>query len=168
MVVVYLCLFLMSFLYLSSLLLLPLLEILTLSALSVNFKLLHPRFILLSPKSTCAIFDNLCTNLQPVDAGHLSIFVFLGDFNINFDNLLHPLYSKLCSTTSSFSLTQVVVGPTLVHHDDSTCTIDLVFVPDTSLVNSCSTIPPLSNSAHHGIVMELNRKPKNLQSLRAG
>ena len=65
---------------------------------------------------------------------------------------MHPLYSSLCSI---FSLTQVVAGPTHVHHDGSTSTIDLVFVPDPSLVNSCNTIPPLSNSDHDGIVMEL-------------
>jgi len=101
---------------------------------------------------------NLCTYLQYIDAGHLSNFVFLGDFNIN---LTHPLYSNLCSITSLFSLTQVVgVGPTHVHHDGSTSTIDLVFVPDPSLVNSCNTITPLSNSDHYGIILELNRKPK--------
>ena len=60
----------------------------------------------------------------------------------------------------NYSLTQVVVGPTHVHHDSSTSTIDLAFVPDPSLVNSCNTIPPLSNSDHYGIVMELNRKPE--------
>jgi len=59
---------------------------------------------------------------------------------------MHPLYSSLCSI---FSLTQVVAGPTHVHHDGSTSTIDLVFVPDPSLVNSCNTIPPLSNSDHY-------------------
>ena len=47
-----------------------------------------------------------------------------------------------------------------MHHDGSTSTIDLVFVPDTSLVNSCNTIPPFSNSDHYGFVMELNRKPE--------
>jgi len=55
---------------------------------------------------------------------------------------------------------KVVVGPTRVHHDGSTSEIDLVIVPDPSLVNSCNTIPPLSNSDHYGIVMELNRKPE--------
>ena len=60
----------------------------------------------------------------------------------------------------NYSLTQVVVGPTHVHHDSSTSTIDLAFVPDPSLVNSCNTIPPLSNSDHYGVVMELNRKPE--------
>ncbi len=87
--------------------------------------------------------------------------MLLGDFNIlNFDNPSHPLYSNVCSITSLYCLTQVVVGPTHVHHDGSTSTIDLVFVRNPSMVNSCNTIPPLSNSDHYGIVMELNRKPK--------
>jgi len=57
-------------------------------------------------------------------------FCVLGDFSVHFDNHSHPLYSNLSSISSLFSLTQVVVGPTQVHHDGSTSTIDLVFVPD--------------------------------------
>ncbi len=137
----------------------PPLEILTLSVLSVNFKL-HLCLFYRPPSSTCGIFDNLCTYLQSINAGHLSNFLFLGDFSTNYDNPSHPLYSNLCSITSLYCLTQVVVGPTHVHHDGSTSTIDLVFVSDPSMVNSCNTIPPLSNSDHYGIVMELNRKPE--------
>jgi len=53
---------------------------------------------------------------------------------------------------------KVVVSPTHVHHDGSTSIIDVVIVSDPSLVNSCNTIPPLSNSDHYEIVMELNMK----------
>jgi len=64
---------------------------------------------------------------------------------------------------------KVVVG-THVHYDGSTSTIDLVFAPNPYLVimNSCSTIPPLSNSDHYGIVMELNRKPKKAAKAKSG
>ena len=45
----------------------PPLEIITLSVLSVNFKL-HLHFIYCPSSSVCDIFDNLCTYLQSIDA----------------------------------------------------------------------------------------------------
>ena len=81
------------------------------------------------------------------------------EFNINFDNHSHPLYFNINFVLNYllFSLTQVVVGPTHVHHDSSISTIDLVFAPDTFLVNSYSSTVRLW---HYGIILELNRKPK--------
>ena len=37
-------------------------------------------------------------------------------------------------------------------------TIDLVFVSEPSLLNSCDTVPPLSNSDHMGVLIELSQK----------
>ncbi len=96
----------------------PPLEVVTLFVLSVNFKL-HVCLFYRPPSSACAIFEYLCTYPQSIDAGPLSNFVFLGDFNVNYDNPSHPLYSNLCSITSLYCLTQVVAGPTHVHHDGS-------------------------------------------------
>ena len=89
----------------------------------------------------------------------LIIFLFLGDFNVNFDNPCHPMYSNLCTITTLYALHQVVTEPTHIHHDGSECTIELVFVSEPSLLNTCETIPPLSNSDHRGILMELSQKP---------
>ena len=136
----------------------PPLEIITLSVLSVNFKLhLH---LFTVPQVLYVIF--LIIFVLTFSLLMLVISLILGDFNIpvNFDNHSHPLYSNLCSISSLFSLSQVAVGPTNVPHDCSTSTIDLVFVPDTSLVNSCSTNHKLSNSDHYRIVMELNKAAK--------
>ena len=36
--------------------------------------------------------------------------------------------------------------------------LTLVFVSEPSLLNTCDTIPPLSNSDHRGILMELPQK----------
>ena len=108
------------------------------------------------PSSPSSIFD---TYLQSIDAGHFSNFIFVGDFNVNFDNPSHPLYSNLCNVMSLFSLSQSVVGPTHVQNNTSS-TIDLVFVSNPSLVNVCSTIPPLSNSDHLGILLDLKKKLK--------
>ena len=69
------------------------------------------------------------------------------------------MYSNLCTITTLYCLHQKVTGPTHIHHDGSTSSIDLVFVSEPSLLSTCDTIPPLSNSDHQGIVMELSQKP---------
>ena len=158
MVVVYLFMFLKNFLYHPY----PLpppppLELLPLSLSLNNFKLHLCLFY--CPPSSPSIFDTLFTYFQSIDAGHFSNFIFVGDFNVNFDNPSHPLYSNLCNVMSLFSLSQSVVGPTHVQNNTSS-TIDLVFVSNPSLVNECSTIPPLSNSDHLGILLDLKKKLK--------
>ena len=55
-------------------------------------------------------------------------------------------------------LSQSVTGPTHVHHDSSESTIDLVFVSEPLLLNTCDTTRPLSNSDHRGILMEPSQK----------
>ena len=61
------------------------------------------------PGSHTVILDNrltaLCTHINP---SLLSNFILLGDFNINYLNTSHPLFSKLLSVSNSLSLTQVV------------------------------------------------------------
>ena len=66
------------------------------------------------------------------------IFFLIGDFNIEF---LTPssLYTKLLSVISSFNLTQVVSEPTRVSNTYSSL-IDLIFVPPSVTVKSCSTM----------------------------
>ena len=64
------------------------------------------------------------------------------------------LYSKLCSITSSFNLSQDVTEPTRT--SDHSCTlIDLIFVSSPSQVQSCSIIPPLANSDHFGLHLSI-------------
>ena len=58
------------------------------------------------------------------------ICVFLGDFNINFEASFCIL---ICANYLIVHFTQGILGPKHVHHDSSTSTIDLVFVPDPSL-----------------------------------
>ena len=47
---------------------------------------------------------------------------------------------------------------THIHHNGTKSIIDLLFVNDPYLVRSCCTIPPLSNSDHHGLQIELRLK----------
>ena len=61
--------------------------------------------------------------------------------------------------SNPYCLNQVVSGPTHEHHDGSRSIIDLVFMSEPSLLNQCDTIPPLSNSDHWGILMDLSKKP---------
>ena len=103
----------------------PPLELLTLSIQCVSFKV-HLSPFYHQPNSNAFIFDNLSTYLESINAGQLSNFIILGDFNVNYANTSHPLYSNLCSLSSLYCLTQVVSGPTREHHDTSS-TIDLLF-----------------------------------------
>ena len=65
---------------------------------------LHP----LLPLFLNSLFETLIT----VDQSYFSNFVLLGDFNINYFCITHPLYHHLCNLENSFSLTQVVDSPT--------------------------------------------------------
>ena len=106
-----------------------------------------------SPSSPYCVLDNLLTVLCTyIDPPCLANFILLGDFNINFFDTAHPLFSKLCLVPNSLSLTQVVTVPT---HFSSNCSsligIDLVLLSSPSNLISCETVSPLSNSDHLGI-----------------
>ena len=103
------------------------------------------------PNSTRYIFDTLCSYLVSICANNFHNFVLLGDFNVNFDDVSHPLYSDLCDLSTMLNMSQVVVGPTHIHHHGSCSTIDLVFISNHIKVSSCETIPPLCNSDHYGV-----------------
>ena len=66
--------------------------------------------------------------------------------------------SLLCaeSLSHSFDLQQMVTEPTHVHYNGSETFIDLVFVSNPVLTNSC---PPLSNSDHNGVLVQCSWKP---------
>ena len=147
--------FLQCFLYQSPA---PPLELLTLSIQCVSFKV-HLSLFYRPPNSNAFIFDTLLNYLESINAGQLSNFIILGDFNVNYANTSHPLYSNLCSLSSPYCLTQVVAGPTREHHNGTTFTIDLVFMSEPSILQSCDIVPPLSNSDHMGIAVTLNRRP---------
>ena len=113
-----------------------------------------------SPDFTIALFD------RPPSSGHESLdsalcnifllsscnFYLIGDFNIDFFISNTPLYHKLLSVVSSFNLTQVVSEPTRVTVTSSTL-IDLIFASSVNFVKSCTTIPPLANADHYGLIL---------------
>ena len=108
------------------------------------------------PSSSYSILDNLLTILCTyIDPPCLANFILLGDFNINFFDTSHPLFSKLHMVSSSLSLTQVV---TTLTHFSSTCNslIDLVFLSSPNSLIFCQTVPPLSNSDHLGLLVAVS------------
>ncbi len=111
------------------------------------------------PSSSSSILDSLCTYLASSVLHRFTNLILLGDFNVNFcAHSRHPLFSTLESLSHSLSLQQVVTEPTHVHHNGSTSLIDLVFVSNPLLINTCSVIPPLSNSDHNGLSLQCNWK----------
>ena len=136
----------------------PNLELLTLSARFNNFKLNLCLFYR-PPSSGSYIFDTLASYFESICAGSLTNFIFLGDFNVNYNShMSHPLYSTLQSFVSLYGLSQQVSGPTRVQQDGSSSTIDLLFSNEDSLVHNCETVPPLSTSDHYGVVAAINKK----------
>ena len=105
------------------------------------------------PNSPCEVFENLFLYLQSLHTSQFSNYILLGDFNVNFCNTNHPLYSKLYNIFSSFGLTQVVSEPTHICSSGSTSMIDLIAMSSPSLLQSCVTVPPLSNSDHLGFIV---------------
>ena len=66
------------------------------------------------PPSPVSVLDNLCTTLQIVNPVDFSNFLLLGDFNVDFFNREHHLFSHVSNILLSFSLSQVVPCPTHV------------------------------------------------------
>ena len=110
------------------------------------------------PSSSPAIFDNVFTVIQQLNLSSFSSFVLIGDFNIDFYNSSHPLFSQLNALLYSFSLTQVVHSPTHSKPNGEPSLIDLALLSDTSQLTECSTIPPLANSDNKGLHLQLKWK----------
>ena len=115
----------------------PNLELLTLSARFNNYRI-NLCFFYRPPSSGSYIFDMLTSYFESLCAVSSSLkFYFLGDFNVNYSDMSHPLYSTLHSIVSLYSLSQHVTGPTRVQQDGSSSTIDLLFSNEESLVHKC-------------------------------
>ena len=80
--------------------------------------------------------------------------------NINFcTHSCHPLFPSLESMSQFFALQQVVKEPNHVYHNGTTSLVDLVFISNPLLTNSCHVVPPLSNSDHYGVSVQCCWKP---------
>ena len=119
------------------------------------------------PNSSPSLFDTFYGVLASLNISVFSLFILLGDFNVNMNDPSHHLYHKVVSLTDYFHLNQVVSDFT--HHSPcgSKLLIDLVFTSSLSQVLSCTTIPPLDNpnakSYHHGLHVTINWKTPSYQ-----
>ena len=77
------------------------LDILTLSVLFNSFKVYLCIFFR-PPSSSSSNFDNLFSYLDFIKVCSRNNFVLSGDFNVNFDNPCHPMYSSLCNLTTLY------------------------------------------------------------------
>ena len=111
------------------------------------------------PNFLATVLDDLCTYFVTVDMTQFANFIVVGDFNTDMSSCSHPLFYKLSSAMSTHSLFQMVSDYTHVHHNGSTSTIDLLFTSNPQIISDCSTIPPLSNSDHLGLLIHLCLKP---------
>lgn len=129
------------------------LEILTLSIFNVNNKVCISLFYR-PPNSPPDILENLFLYLQSLNTSQFCNYILIGDFNVNFCNHNHSYYSKLHNIFSSFGFSQVVTEPTHICSNGSTSMIDLIAMSSPSLLQSCVTVPPLSNSDHLGLLLQ--------------
>ena len=113
------------------------------------------------PSSPVFVLDSLFSVLESLDSSHFSNFVLIGDFNIDYNNSLHPLRQRLDTIISSFSLAQVVADPTHTDSNGRTSLIDLALLSSPENLSSCSVIPPLENSTynvHSGIRLKMKTR----------
>ena len=82
-------------------------------------------------------------------------FILLGDFNVNFLNAEHSLFSYVSDVLYSFSLTQVVPSHTHVSPNGNVSLIDLAMLSDIEHLQFCTTVPPLSTSDRLGVSLAL-------------
>ena len=110
------------------------------------------------PSSPVSIFDDLCNALFMLKPHHYN-FVLLGDFNVNFLNKKHHLFSYVSDLMCNFSLSQVVTSFTHLSPSGNNSLIDLAFLSQPELLLDCSTIHPLSSSDHLGISLLSGNSP---------
>ena len=116
------------------------------------------------PSSDVQIFSQLFSFLESLSPTQFSTFLLLGDFNIDFLKPHHPHFHKLSDILYSFSLEQVVPSYTHVSPNGSTSLIDLAFLSIPTLLRSCSVIPPLANSDHFGLLLDIKWKTNTKQA----
>ena len=110
------------------------------------------------PSSPVSSFDNFGNMLHNLSPHSFTSFVLVGDFNIDFFKVNHPYFCKIHGLLTLFSLSQIVTSPTHVSPSGISSLIDLALVSDATVVHEYSTIPPIANSDHNGIKLQLNWK----------
>ena len=129
--------------------------------LILPIKYIHVGLFYRPPSSPTVVFDLLHSCLQDVNVCSFSSFVLLGDFNVNVNNVSHPLLSNLYDLLDCFSLVQVVPEPTHTSPAGTTSLIDLALISNSSMLSSCAVVPPLGRSNHKGVQLSLKWRTSN-------
>ena len=117
------------------------------------------------PPSQCIdVFSVLQAYYECIDISQYSSFVLLGDFNIDICSMSNSLFYAYHGFLSLFGLSQVVDCPTHFCNGIISSLIDLVFVSNPLTLSYCKVIPPLSNSDHLGIELQLKLKASSTGS----
>ncbi|XP_064393634.1 uncharacterized protein LOC135341084 [Halichondria panicea] len=105
------------------------------------------------PSAGSANLADLECALESLQPSRLSNSILMGDFNID-------LSKNSMQMLSHFHLTQVVSEPTRLT-DKGSSLIDHVYISDHSLLQSCSTSPPLGSSDHQciSVVLKWSTRP---------
>ena len=112
------------------------------------------------PSSIHQSFVNSCNYLENLNIHiHFSNFVFLLDLTAT---TIH-FYTHCCLIWYKLSLTQVVTEATHVNTNGTATLIDLALVSNHSLLQNCEVIPPIGNSDHNGILLQLKWKSNKQQ-----
>ena len=113
------------------------------------------------PSSTVEFFNDLTGYLELVNLTQFSNYILLGDFNVDMASASSSWYDKMTELANTFCLTQVVSEITHVHHNGTATLIDQVFMSNVQLLQKCSVVPPLGNSDHRGIHLQIQWKTKS-------
>ena len=136
----------------------PCLELLTVTLHYNNHRKCLSLFYRPPSSSAVEILSSLHSYLELINIPQFTTYILIGDFNINFYNRIHPSLSNILST---FGLTQVVNDYTHIHKGNCFSLIDLVLMSTPSSLSSCRVIPPLANSDHLGIEVNIKLKESN-------
>ena len=96
-----------------------------------------------------------------------SNYILLGDFNVDMASANSPWLDKMTELANAFCLMQVVSKVTHVYHNGTATLIDQAFTSNVQLLQACSVVPPLGNSDHKGIHLQIQWKTK-LNHVTAG
>ena len=110
------------------------------------------------PSSDVSYFDHFCSVVENL----ITLILFWwADFNIDFYNTTHHLYSRLKCLWELLSLEQIVTEPTHSSPNGNQSLIDLVFLSNVHQLICCKNLPPLGNLDHACIDVTLSPKNAN-------
>ena len=146
----------------ASLIPLPLTSMVNLEFLPISFTFHYSKFCIAlfyrPPSSDVNYFDNFCSVVESLNIVNYSNFILVGDFNIDYYNTTHYLYSRLKCLWELLSLKQIVTEPTHSSPNGNQSLIDLVFLSNAHQLMCCKNLPPLGNSDHACIDVHLSTK----------